>query len=85
MTSPLSEFESNFDHEIGTYRSNMVAERFKNPVFVVTKQTAESGKMFFEVNVATASTQIDKEITTKVICDTGKACRIFTIYNLNHC
>ena len=57
----------------------MVAEKFKNPVFVVTKQTAESGKMFFEVNVATASTQIDKEIKTKVICDTGKACKIFFV------
>ena len=40
-------------------------------VFIV-KHAAESGKLFFGVNMATATTHINDEVLSVAICDTGK-------------
>ena len=73
MAPRISEFDWNLDHAIETCRSEAVADCFENPVLVVTKHTAERRRMYFEVDVATAPTQVDNEIKTNVICDTGRA------------
>ena len=62
-----------YNRQIQAYKSEIPVGSLPNHVFVVTRAAAESGKMFFKVNVATAETHTDNELIVNVICDTGSA------------
>ena len=62
-----------YNRHIQAYKSEIPVGSLQNHVFVVTRAAAESGKMFFKVNVATAETHTDSELIINVICDTGSA------------
>ena len=63
------------------YKSKIAAGNLQNRVFVVTRAATESGKMFLDVNVATAETHADNEIVINAICDTGSAYEYIILYS----
>ena len=67
---------------INGINSKIVFGALENKVFIV-KHAAESGKLFFRVNMATAATHINDEVLSVAICDTGKAYKlIYALHNV---